>query len=116
MLIGRKWLDRDVAYSEPPFWAYSFRWSSYGDLKGFADLRYGESLLATNPDEGIHLLRQVAQKCEGTWVRAKAHLLLARHFIEAEKFEEAQMELEGFYPSSNMRLLREADEICSEAQ
>lgn len=111
-----KWLDKGVARPEPPFWAYSFQWSSYEDLEGFADLRRGESLLATDPNEGIRLLRHVAQKHEGTWVGAKAHLLLARHFIEAEKFEEAQTELEDFYRFPNMRLLREADEICLEAQ
>ncbi len=111
-----KWLDRDIARPEPPFWANSFRWSAYEDLEGFADLRHAESLLSTNPSEGVRLLREVAQKHEGTWVGAKARLLLARHLDESKKFEEAQAELEGFYRASNMRLIKEADEICSDVR
>ncbi len=111
-----KWLDRDIARPEPPFWANSFRWSAYEDLEGFADLRHAESLLSTNPSEGVRLLREVAQKHEGTWVGAKARLLLARHLDESKKFEEAQAELEGFYRASNMRLMKEADGICSDVQ
>ncbi|MCS7263291.1 MAG: DUF3160 domain-containing protein [Armatimonadetes bacterium] len=111
-----KWLERDANRPEPPIWANSFRWSAHEELEGFAELRHAESFLATNPNEGVRLLLEVAQKHEGKWVGAKARLLLARHFVESQKFEEAQRELEAFYRSSNMRLMKEADEICLEAQ
>lgn len=107
-----KWLDKDVARPEPPEWAYSFRWSAVEEFEGFAELREGENLLSTNLTEAIRLLREVAQRHEGTWVGAKAHLLLARHLAERHEFEEAQREIEAFYRNANMKLMSEAEEIC----
>ncbi len=107
-----KWLEKEVDFPEPPKWAYSFRWSAHEELDGFADLRHAEGLMSVKPKEAVQLLRDIAQKYEGTWVGAKARLLLARHFGENEEFEEAVKELEAFYRSANVQLLKEADGLC----
>ena len=109
-----KWLEKEVASPEPPKWTYSFRWSAREELDGFADLRHAEGLMSVKPKEAVQLLRDIAQKYEGTWIGAKARLFLARHFAENEEFGEAVKEIEAFYRSANMRLLPEADEMCME--
>ncbi len=106
------WLNRDVDSPDPPFWALSFRFSAREGMEGFAELRQGEALLAQQPQEGIAVLQQVAQRYSGTWVSSKARLLMARHFHRNGQFQEAWVELERFYHAPNLQLLEEAKEVC----
>lgn len=109
-----KWLGRDVNRPEPSKCAYSFRWSAMEQLDSFTELRNAEAQISANPQKSVALLKQVAKCYEGKRVGAKARLLLARHFLERQQFEEARAELEAFYRYADMHLWDEAEELLSD--
>ncbi len=106
-----QWLQKDVARPDPPDWARSFVWSATSEREGYNDLRRAELLLAQTPVEGVKAIRQVATRYRGTWVGAKAQLVLARHFLHSGRLTEAENALRGFFLASSLKLWKEAEQL-----
>lgn len=108
------WLQREVARPEPPEWTLSFRWSALKEREGYSELRRAEALLATSPQEGARLLKQLGAHYRGKWTGAKAQILLARHFLANRQYAEAESALRGFFLTPVLELWLEGEALQAE--